>query len=380
MLIYWLWLSLRHMSDRERVAALSHFGTAEDVYYASNFSGMTGLSRDAEASLRDKDLDGAEKLLHQCTSKQIRIVTWQDEAYPSRLRSIADPPLLLYVRGRLPEFDANAVIGVVGTRKASVYGLRTARRLGSELAACGGLVVSGMAAGIDTEATEGALSQDRPAVGILGCGVDMVYPASNRGLYEKMERQGCLISEYAPGTPAYKWNFPRRNRIISGLSDAVLVVEAPKISGALITARQALEQGRDVFVVPGNVDVASCEGSNALLKDGAAMAASGWDILSEYVGVYPDRLRLRQTEEKIRTPAQERIDNPQPLGYSDQETDNGGDGTENAILRALGTGRAHVDVLIEATGLTSGELLAALTMLEIKGTVLSEPGGWVSRI
>lgn len=378
MLLYWVWMSRLAMSDREKLAVLSHFGSAEDVYYAASVRGVSGLSKEAEATLLNKNLDEAEAIVSACAKKDIRLLTWQDAAYPTRLRTVSDPPLVLYVRGALPDFESNAVIGVVGTRKASAYGLRTARRMGSELAACGGLVVSGMAEGIDAEATEGALSQGCTAVGILGCGVDLAYPAVNRPLFRKMEKQGCLISEFPPGTPAYKWNFPKRNRIISGLSDGVLVVEAPKISGALITARQALEQGRDVFVVPGNVDVASCEGSNALLRDGASMAGSGWDVLSEYAALYPDRLRKRAAEEKIQPSAEERIDNLPKLEYSDQE--NGGDETEAAVLRALTAGRMHMDALAEATGLTSGQLMGALTMLEIKGQILSQPGGWICRI
>ncbi len=377
---YWIWLSQKHMLDREKLAAVSHFGSAEDIYYAADFQGIPGLSQDAQTALRDKDLKEAEKIAARCDTAGIRILTWAEEAYPARLRAIADPPMVLYVRGLLPDFAGNAVIGVVGTRKASVYGLRTARRMGSELAGCGGLVVSGMAEGIDTEATEGALSQGRPAVGILGCGVDVVYPKSNRLLYAQMESSGCLISEFAPGTPAYKWNFPRRNRIISGLSDGVLVVEAPKVSGALITARQALEQGRDVFAVPGNVDVASCEGSNALLKEGAAMAASGWDVLGEYAAVYPDRLHRQAMEKKIQPAAEERIDNLIQLEYSDRDTGSGDDALEKAVLRTLAAGRMHVDALVEATGLTSSQLLPALTMLEMKGQILTQPGGWISRI
>lgn len=377
MVLYWVWLSRLAMSDREKLAVVAHFGNAEDAYYAGDVQGISGLSQAAYLALQEKSLEEAERIIAVCAEKRIRILTWQEPDYPQRLRTIADPPLVLYVRGELPDFENRAAIGVVGTRKASVYGLRTARRLGGELAACGGLVVSGMAAGIDAEATEGALSKGCPAVGVLGCGVDMVYPAVNRPLFRKMERQGCLISEFVPGTPALKWNFPKRNRIISGISDGVLVVEAPRSSGALITAHRALEQGRDVFVVPGNVDVASCEGSNALLKDGASMAGSGWDVLSEYAAIYPDSLQNGTKEGENRLSNEERIDISQELEYSDQE--NGNDETETTILGALAAGQMHVDALSEVTGLSAGQLLGVLTVMEINGQILTLPGGWVSK-
>ena len=378
MLLYWVWLSRLGMSDRDKMAVLDRFGSAEDTYFAEN-DRYRELSDPVRMALLDKNLEEARQILAQCEEKQIRVLCWGGEDYPSGLRAIADPPLVLYVKGQLPDFDAAPAIGVVGTRKASVYGLRTAKRLGSELAACGALVVSGMAAGIDTQATEGALSQGKCAVGVLGCGVDRIFPASNRALFAKMEQQGCLISEFAPGTPAYKWNFPRRTRIISGLSNGVLVVEAPKSSGALITARQALEQGRDVFVVPGNVDVASCEGSNGLLREGASMAATGWDVLSEYAEMYPDCTEKPVEEEKIPPKAEERIDNPPAVEYSDR-VEEPVDDTEAAVLRALEAGRMHMDLLADRLEMSPAELSGVLILLEIKGLILSQPGGWVCRV
>lgn len=378
MLLYWVWLSRLGMSGRDKMAVLDRFGSAEDIYFAED-TRYRELSDPVQMALRDKNLEEARKILAECEKKQIRVLSWGEEDYPSRLRAIADPPLVLYVKGTLPDFAAAPTIGVVGTRRASVYGMRTARRMGGELAACGAVVVSGMAAGIDAQATEGALSQGRSAVGVLGCGVDLVYPASNRVLFEKMERQGCLLSEFAPGTPAYKWNFPRRNRIISGLSDGVLVVEAPKSSGALITARQALEQGRDVFVVPGNVDVASCEGSNGLLREGASMAATGWDVLSEYGAMYPGCSQRDAEEEKIQPQTEVTIDNPPTLEYSDRVEETADD-AEAAVLRALDSGRVHMDVLADRLDMSAAELSGVLIMLEIKGLILSQPGGWVCRV
>ena len=378
MLMYWVWLSRLGMSDRDKMAVLDRFGSAEDAYFAED-DRCRELGDPVRMALRDKNLEEARQILRECEEKQIWVLTWGDQAYPARLRAIADPPLVLYGKGAWPDFDAAPAIGVVGTRKASVYGMRTARRMGSELAACGALVVSGMAAGVDTQATEGALSQGKSAVGVLGCGVDRIFPTSNRALFGKMEQQGCLISEFAPGTPAYKWNFPRRNRIISGLCDGVLVVEAPKSSGALITARQALEQGRDVFVVPGNVDVASCEGSNGLLREGASMAATGWDVLSEYAAMYPGCSEKSPEEEKIQPQAEERIDNPPVVEYSDR-VEEPADRTEAAVLQVLEAGRMHMDMLADRLDMSPAELSGVLIMLEIKGRILSQPGGWVCRV
>ena len=377
MRIYWLWLALRTgMSERDKVAALTHFGSPEDCYYAEDYSDLE-LSRDAAASLQNKELKEAEDILAACEKKKIHILTFGDSQYPSILRNIIDPPMVLYYKGILPDFDREPMIGIVGTRKASAYGMTTARQIARQIAAHGGTVVSGMAEGIDAMATWGALDASKMAVGVLGCGVDRIYPICNRELFRKMEQLGCLISEYPPGTPPNRWNFPRRNRIISGLSCGVLVVEAPAKSGALITARQALEQGRDVFVVPGNIGVSSCEGSNALLKEGASLVTSGWDVIGEYAYRYPDQIReniqlVPQEDDKIV------VDNELPPLYSDLEMiAEDLSEMEKAILSAIGAQEQLIDTVIAKTGFTSSDVLAALTMLEVSGYVTTRPGGWV---
>ena len=413
MLVHWIWLATRPMHDREKRLALEHFHDPEDIYFASadGYSHVPGLSEDAITALRDKDLLPAEQVLSDCARGKIHILTFRDGAYPARLKNISDPPMVLYYKGTLPDFDGMPVIGVVGTRKASLYGMTAAKRLGYQIGRCGGMVVSGAASGIDGVAMQGALTADAPVVGILGCGVDVVYPQSNKGLFADTERHGCLISEFVPGTPPYKWNFPKRNRIISGISDGVLVVEAPEKSGALITARQALEQGRDVFVVPGNIDVPSCAGSNALLRDGAIMVSSGWEVLSEYRHLYPDRIRRdngpgRQTAyadevakqefpgakvaqkadiprnggEKAEPKKKKVIDNAETSAYSDGcEPIPNLNPSEQAIMDRLMEGECLVDDVIAATGLPSGQVLAALTMLEVKGVVKMLPGRRVAK-
>ena len=378
MLIYWIWLATRQgMTAWEKQVVLAYFGSPEDCYFAKEaaYRNIEQLSKTAVEALCDKDIQESEEILAACAKKKIHILTWQDPRYPTALKNISDPPMILYYRGILPEFNENPFIGVVGTRKASAYGLKLAETVSRQIARCGGIVVSGMAEGIDAMATRGALSEGKSVVGVLGCGGDVVYPRCNRELFLKMERTGCLISEYPPETKPNKWNFPRRNRIISGLSCGVLVVEAPAKSGALLTARQALDQGRDVFVTPGNVGVASCEGSNGLLRDGAIMVTSGWDILSEYIHRYPDKIRETNGANDKKS-----IDNQAAQPYIDQDNNAAGENSpEEAILACLEGGEQIIDAIIEKTGLSSGAVLAALTLLEVTGAVVTRPGGWVAK-
>lgn len=373
---------------------LTRFDSVQDCYHAlrQEYAEVEGLSGKALESLCDKDLTESEKILHSCVERKVHILTFDDPRYPENLKNIPDPPIVLYYRGILPNFQGVPVIGVVGTRKASTYGLSTARRIGRELAQQGAIVVSGMAEGIDAMATWGVLDAECPVVGVLGNGADIVYPRCNLELFRRVERQGCLISEYPPGTKPAQWTFPRRNRIISGLSCGVLVVEAPVRSGALITARQALEQGRDVFVVPGNVGNDSCEGSNALLRDYGYAVSNGWDILSEYIYRYPGTIskaeRLRKNPAQAAAecvpkgvPDKKAVDNPTMQPYSDVDIKSAQpQGTEQAILSVLRGGEQQIDTVIAKTGLPSGEVLSALTLLEVEGAVITRPGGWVSAL
>ena len=401
MLIHWIWYSMRSgLNDREKLALLERFHDPEEIFDASAADYFrAGVDKEAAASLQDKNLQEAERVLSECDENAIGVLTFEDAQYPSRQKYIADPPMVLYYKGTLPDFDSTAIIGVVGTRKASLYGLNAAQRMGFQISRCGGIVVSGMAAGVDGVATKGALTAGGRAVGILGCGVDVVYPLSNKQLFGEMERFGCLISEFLPGTPPYRWNFPRRNRLISGLSNGVLVVEAPQKSGALITARQALEQGRDVFVVPGNIDVASCTGSNALLREGAVAVSHGWDVLSEYTHLYGDKLALREEKEvplqvenempkvaqrpvlPTRKPGKKKkpIDNGEKVAYSDKNDKLSGlSPDEQKLVSSLRDGARLVDDVIAEAGIPAGLAKAKLTMLEIRGIVTTLPGGRIA--
>ena len=416
MLIHWIWLATRPgLNDRQKLDILQVFWDPEEVFFGERaaYANVKGMTPEGVQALADKNLTPAQEILDACIRQDIHICTFYDAAYPTKLKNIADPPLVLYYKGTLAGLDMRPVIGVVGTRKASVYGLTTASRMGYQIARCGGILASGVAAGIDGKAMTGALTAGGTVVGVLGCGIDVVYPATHRSLYLDTERNGCLISEFPPGTPPYKWNFPKRNRIISGLSNGVLVVEAPHGSGALITARRALDQGRDVFVVPGNIDVPTFEGSNALLRDGGIAVSSGWDVVSEYEALYPGIIKREQQtlqqsateEEKIiventekalpkvaqkpvvpvdktrfdRKNVKKPIDNGQQTSYSDQrEIFESLSQEEKDLLEPLRNGETLVDDLIVASGLPAGKVLGMLTMLQIRGVVKMLPGKRVS--
>lgn len=417
MLVHWIWLAHRAgLSDRMKAALLEHFRDPKAAFFADEgaLDPVEELTAEARASLRDKNLDSSEKILEICRQKRLGILTLQDAAYPARLKNIPDPPIVLYYKGQLPDFDAIPMIGVVGTRKASAYGLTVAKRMGYQIGKCGGAVVSGLAYGIDGMAMSGALTAGAMTIGVLGCGADIVYPLSNRSLFEDVERYGCILSEFAPGQSAAKWTFPKRNRIISGLSCGVLVVEAPARSGALITARLALEQGRDVFAVPGNIDIPTCAGSNALLRDGAIMVSSGWDVMSEYQALFPDKIhredaasqqraypdevrRVRREAETVPANVAQKpvLPDTQPnlkKNFEKKSIDKGPDEAysdvnmdlsklseeERRIVATLRNGQRLVDDVIAETGLTTGKLLGILTMLELKGVIRRLPGKQVA--
>lgn len=402
MLLYWLWLTTRRGLAKHRYpAVLECFGSPEEAYYAEHeVYRLAGFSAQEIQTLCDKSLELPRQILAACTRKNIHILTYQDASYPDRLRSIPDPPAVLYYLGNLPDFDREAAIAIIGSRKSTPYGLNHAKRFGFQVAICGGLVVSGMAAGGDSAAMEGALTAGRPTVGVLGCGVDIVYPKQSQHLYEDVCRWGCVLSEYPPGTPPYKQNFPERNRIISGLTRGVLVIEAGARSGTQITVNQALDQGRDVYVLPTNIGLEASAGNIRLLKEGAAAVESGWDVLSNYQEDYPDRVKWNRLGEaaslaphelhplheqpqmlvaeelvSYRTDDRKVVDNSENKAYIDvqailaQQPED-----EQAILRQLFNGEMHPDELVARTGLSVSRVLMAMTQLELKGYVVRQAG------
>ena len=391
-LLYWLWFHLlTGLTVSQKRALLEYFHDPEQLYRATESAYRTAvqLPEEGYTALSDKELKNARALAAECSQKRIGIVTIGDSGYPARLRQIPDAPLVLYYRGRLPNWEAYPAIGIVGTRKASGYGLQIAEKMGAQIAACGGMVVSGAADGIDSAAMKQALLQGGPVVGVLGFGADVVYPASSRKLFAQLEEKGCLISEYPPGTPGYKWNFPQRNRLISGISHGVLVVEAPERSGALITARHAMEQGREVFVVPGNINSDTSAGSNNLLREGATAVFEGYDILREYASRFSGQIRKAEPKEiphipeKVEDvptkPAKKPIDNREVTQYS---VLNSGAGTlteeEKTLLSHLTPKIEGVDEVIARSGMETAKALSILTKLSLKGMVKHHPGKCIS--
>lgn len=389
MLKYWVWLAeLPGLKGPSRLALLRHFGSPEDIFFADREELLLaeGVSpAQAELAL-NHDLSAADRVLAGCQRLGQRILTIQDAEYPQRLRNIFDPPLVLYVRGRMPAIDEEAAVAVVGTRDCTPYGIASAERLSQELAASGAVVVTGLAKGVDSAAARGALRAGGTVVGVVGNGLDVYYPWESKDLYEDVAAAGVLISEYPPGSEPEKHHFPARNRIMSGLSAAALVVEAPERSGALITARLALEQGREVYAVPGPINAPASVGCNRLIRDGAGLAAEGWDILRDFQERFPEKLHpagelpawtplptRRRAEPRRKLEPTPEPEEPKPSlrtlspeGLTDDQI---------ALLRALEPeAPIQVDDLIERTGVPARRVSSALTMLEIDGCVRQHSG------
>ena len=372
---YWVWLAeCRGVSNQARLALLRHFGSPEDVFYADAGEILLteGITREQARALEDHKLDKADKILADCQRLGLRILTIQDAEYPGRLQNIYDPPCLLYAKGRLPAVDETAAVAVVGTRDCTPYGVACAEKLGYGLASGGAVVVSGLAKGIDAAASRGALRAGGVTVGVVGNGLDVHYPYESRYLYEDIAAAGVLLSEYPPGTEPAGSHFPARNRILSGLSLATLVVEAPERSGALITAEMALEQGRDVFAVPGPIDAPASVGCNRLIRDGAGLVSDAWDILREYAGRFPEKLNQHEAKEQpaaMGYQARQRSE-PKPVSPSLDINKSGLTDDQLALLRAMSDEEpALVDELIEQTGIPTRRVLSALTLLEMEHMV-----------
>ncbi len=390
---YWVWLStLRGLGAKDKRDLISGFGSPRGVYFAREWEYKEVINSDI-SPLLNKDTDVSDRILGICEQKGMTIMTLADGGYPERLRNIYDPPILLYVKGKLPVVDERLTIGIVGTRNCTPYGIMAAENMAYDIAMGGGVVVSGLAKGIDSAAALGALRGGGKVIGVLGCGIDVVYPASNRELYEDVSFNGALVSEYPPGTAPEGRNFPVRNRIISGLSAGVLVVEAPIKSGALITASAALEQGRDVFAVPGNIDAPSSRGTNELLREGAMITTSGRDILEYYVsnfnsivmdregGPLDKELAEKLVENQLKEgtirgkDSKKVIDNQDSRGYIDlMMSRDSFSQDEIAVIEAIDGGPTFVDDIIFKSGIPSDQAVSILTMLEIKGYAAEESG------
>lgn len=361
---------MREINEREAYIALnmmekigpvgvrslvSALGSARNIFHADRDALLRadGVGPEvAEAILRQKDGIDWEGDIARSSAMGAHIVSWADEEYPKSLREIHDPPLALYVRGKIEARDKHA-IAVVGTRHPTHYGREWAERLAFQIAGAGFTVVSGLAEGIDTAAHRGALKGKGRTLAVIGSGLDCIYPPSNIELAGIVSEHGALITEFPFGRKPDKTTFPVRNRIVSGLSMGVLVVEAGFKSGALITANQALEQGRSVFAVPGRIDSRASQGTHKLIKEGARLVASVDDVLAEYEFLMPSGLgQLRPSG------------GPKP-NLSEEEA---------RLVEILQQGECDVDALIRSSGLKPGAVNSLLIGLEMKKMIRMLPG------
>lgn len=347
---YWLGFSRVAEVGARRFALLRQaFGSAQAAWQADErdlrAAGLTGTPLSNLLRTRAQIDLHAEML--RVASLGARVITQLDREYPSLLRAIEDAPLLLYVRGKLTENDSKA-IAIVGTRRASQYGLDVTTRLTRELTQHGVTIVSGLAHGIDAAAHKAALEAGGRTIAVLGCGIDDVYPREHRGLAERIVAQGAIITEFPPGAKPERHHFPRRNRIISGISLGVLITEAPEDSGALITAACASDQGRDVFAVPGSIFHANSAGTNRLIQDGAKPVLQTSDILEELNLTFTD-IHMRQMTDMI-VPENE---------------------LESKVLSLLSSSPKHIDELVRESGLETAAVSSTLAILELKGLARS---------
>ena len=283
--LYWIWFSqVFGAGVGSFTEVLDLFGDPYSVYASDRqeLARRLGNKYSHLEKLANKDLREAHRIYDFCVSHGVTLLAYGDIQYPARLKTIQNPPILLYCVGTLPRFDRRLCIGVVGTRKMSEYGKRTAYKISYELASAGAVVVSGLALGCDAVAAAGAIGAGGTTVAVLGCGIDIVYPRQHMRLAEEVKQHGAIISEFPPGSPPNGYHFPIRNRIISGLSQGTLAVEGSIRSGALLTVSHAVKQGRRVFAVPGNVGEATSEGTNELIRNGATVALDAGDILDAF--------------------------------------------------------------------------------------------------
>lgn len=342
------------VGDARCAALLRRFGSATAALEAQRADG---------APIEAADEDWATAQLLRADELGAAFVAYDDVRYPDLLRQIPDPPSYLFVRGQTERLQAPGV-AIVGSRRCTPYGRQVARSFGRDLAARGVAVVSGLALGIDAAAHIGALESGL-TVAVLGCGVDVIYPAAHRALYDRILNDGVIVSELPLGAKPAAGSFPRRNRIISGLSLGVVVAEAPQRSGALITARCALEQNREVFAVPGEVTNRQCAGALELLRDGACLARDAQDVFDELWARLPEHVQLGANATTVRPAASEAALVP------------GDDATR--LLQLLETGIRQLDTLTRDTGIAPAAVQQLMLQLELSGLVEALPGGAYSR-
>ena len=353
------WLALNSLPDIGPVVArrlLSAFGSPENIFQmpVEDLRRVEGVGENRVKGITVfNKWDAIQKEIDSAELRDVKFITLNDSAYPEALKRIHDAPLVLYVKGGMMESDKYAV-AMVGSRTSTAYGMEVAEKMAHKLALSGLTVVSGMARGIDTASHKGALKAGGRTIAVLGSGIDVPYPASNRGLMREVQSSGAVISEFPFGTPPNKENFPRRNRIISALSFGIIVVEAALDSGSLITVGYALEQGKEVFAVPGNVTSRSSRGTNDLIKKGAKLVENAGEVINE----------LRPQLKGVL-----REDNVNTAKKLPEMTDD-----ERALYNYLDTEPRHIDTIIREIRMTTGKALSLLLNLELKGIVRQTQG------
>lgn len=354
----WIWFAnLKGITTRKKVELLKIFNSPAEIYEADAVElAKTGiLSRDNITAILSKEYrQSVDKTIEETDRKHIDVVTLNDSSYPAILKNICDPPVCLYVKGKL--YADETAISVVGSRRASGYGISLARKISGELAQLNICIVSGMARGIDTAAHQGALSVNGRTIAVLGCGPDLVYPPENRNLMEQIIENGAVISEYPPGVEPAPHHFPVRNRIVSGMSVGVLVVEAGEKSGSLITAKLALEQGRDVYALPGNVLSVNSRGTNKLIQDGAKLVTSARDILDEIQ--WYTNFHVKNTP-----------------GMEVQKISSQLEDEEKDVIELLSLESLQIDEIQRKLSIEMPLVHSILLSLEMKGLIKREPGG-----
>ncbi|MBE6548992.1 MAG: DNA-protecting protein DprA [Ruminococcaceae bacterium] len=437
-ILYWIWLSEKFgVASREFGKLVAAHDDPFELYRMDEeeIEHLDGIGRTLKEKLCDKSLETAYSILKTCQKEKADIITYADKRYPARLRAIEDPPVLLYCLGRFPDFNTRLCIGMVGTRKMSEYGMQTSYGIAYELASAGVVVVSGMALGIDSVCACGALEAGGETVAVLGCGISVVYPRQHKKLMQIIAKRGAVISEYPPDEIAHGYNFPKRNRIISGLCQGTLIIECSVKSGAMITASRAIDQGRELFALPGKVNESNSDGPNLLIRQGANVALGSDDILDHYNFLYRDVIDRRaharakndslvseralsrygvswkkygeryeggtnieteeasyvqtknETSEQKNFASQKNVKAVTDTAKEQAMQNDGDDIKRKEILASLDNVSQKVyeympsdkssvtaDV-IAARGLDVGDVITALTMLELAGLVSSLPGG-----
>ncbi len=390
--LYWIWLTSKSViSPNKIMSLLERYGSADEIYREREYRNVPNIGEKELAVLRDKSMSSAEHIREVSERIGSRIVTFEDEDYPDKLRNITAPPYILYVRGDISGLDDTLTIGVIGSRHYTAYGEMVTTRMSSELARNGVIIVSGLARGLDTSAARGALKAGGRTIAVIGSGLDNMYPPENAGIADEISERGAVITEYPPSSPPLAMHFPARNRIIAGLSNGLLVTEAGRKSGTLITAGLALEYGRDLFVVPGRINEQNYEGSNRLIQQGAKLTVRVSDILEEYP--YARRvkpaLQAERSESEKNGDAEAAENTPDKDGEvsntaaiseikktEDNERYKDLSEADRKILSLIMTRAVSIDEISRAVGMNAGEVNVRLTVLEMKKYIKRLPGGY----